>query len=380
MQCTYKIGNELFPEWYDVKALANVLRQSEYVSRAVPIANAHVPFVRLELVDGQGSKSVDVIVNNVISWDNSELIRAYTECRPKTLPPLYFAVRYWLRNRKLNDSSAQDTGKRSLSTYAIALLVIQFLQQYRNLPNLQQPALVAQIHSDSNRVIPEGREVRKPTYNDRTPSHGVTDWNANFADAREMDLVYDIKSNDGWTAIVPRGFFKQHREPPSYQSWLTNYNSMKGQAIWSHLPHPDDAGFYRSEPQNDDEISEEVGRLFISFTYWFRNLLHKRTLIDVSHGQSKKLNSSALERQYKQYLVNQARGERPTYDVHQPLEWSNEKFVVADPFLKHRNVIRNCTDETMNILRYESRRACASFNRRGPGVRFVLIARPADFE
>ena len=63
---------------------------------------------------------------------------------PDILRPMAVFIKYWARQRDLNDPSG-SLGAISLSSYTIILMLIAFLQQAGQLPNLQAPELLAAV-------------------------------------------------------------------------------------------------------------------------------------------------------------------------------------------------------------------------------------------
>eukprot|EP00392_Amoebophrya_sp_AT5.2_P013358 g13476.t1 len=75
--------------------------------------------------------NIDISFNNVLGYENSKLLRAYSTC--KTCQDLGMLVKAWAKRRGLIDAQ-----NGLLSSYAYMLLVIFFLQRKGILPNLQK--------------------------------------------------------------------------------------------------------------------------------------------------------------------------------------------------------------------------------------------------
>lgn len=351
---------ERLPNWYDIYELADALRPSIFVSSTESVP-ANVPFVRVNLIGDLGS--IDVIVNNSFSMFNSRLVRAYVSLRPTTLRQLVFAVKYWFDKRGLNDSSGRKTGMYSFSSYAIVLLVIQYLQCHWNLPNLQDHQLVARLpRTLSYQWRRDGYEKRKQTSVKRSAipgnvsyDDGVTSlWSINFADPHGRDSTdLDVVDRDGVRAIVTPGYFERTRHPNNLHSWMHNYKSLEGQPIWRDLPHPDGVGLYRPESGSADE----VGSLFMGFITWLNQFVQEPSnacshIIDISNAVMRPIGAD------------------------DPLEWQREGLIIADPFIKHRNVAWAIKGPTMERFRMEVQRAVRFQKVFGIRFDFIRLATP----
>jgi len=127
---------------YDIEAVAAALktvkslkRRSESMFTNVEaIPKALVPIVKFE--DTATGLSCDLNVNDRLGVMNTLLIRQYCMLSPLVRPMIY-VIKYWARNRELNDPSAL---RATPSSYTYALMTIAFLQMRRLLPNLQRPS------------------------------------------------------------------------------------------------------------------------------------------------------------------------------------------------------------------------------------------------
>lgn len=118
------------PSWYDVRNVAKALRRYGGASpsrqgrplftQVFPITGANVPIVKFKDLDT--GLSGDISVNDRFGRHNSGLIKAYATLRQQTFRPLCFAVKHWLKRRKLNDPSGEGGQGSSLSSYSIVLL------------------------------------------------------------------------------------------------------------------------------------------------------------------------------------------------------------------------------------------------------------------
>eukprot|EP00808_Paulinella_micropora_P000899 g34607.t1 len=93
--------------------------EKEFVE-VLALPNARIPIVKFR--DPVSRLNCDMGVNNILALKNSSLIRAYVDIDPR-VRPLSFVVKYWAKQRKVNDPY-----RGTLSSYAYVLMLIQFLQ------------------------------------------------------------------------------------------------------------------------------------------------------------------------------------------------------------------------------------------------------------
>ncbi|KAH9923497.1 uncharacterized protein B0H18DRAFT_1014812, partial [Fomitopsis serialis] len=135
----HKKPNGTLPEMTAVaaalKTVKSLKRSSEPMFINVEaIPRALVPIVKFK--DTVTGLSCDLNVNDRLGVVNTLLIRQYSMLSPLVRPMIY-VIKYWARNRELNDSSAVPA---TPSSYAYALMTIAFLQMRSLLPNLQRPS------------------------------------------------------------------------------------------------------------------------------------------------------------------------------------------------------------------------------------------------
>lgn len=115
----------------------------------------------VKFTDAASGLQLDLNVNDRFGLANSALLRAYAELRPALVRPLMFAVKTWAKRRALNDPAGTD-GAASFSSYALALLVIQYLQSMGDLPNLQSKELLASLGTAKERLFKDNRNKARP--------------------------------------------------------------------------------------------------------------------------------------------------------------------------------------------------------------------------
>lgn len=84
---------------------------------------------------------MDLNLNDLGGYYNSQLILEYCKQSPYLLRPLIHIVKTWSKARKLNDPSGQY-GPPSLSSYCWVLICIAFCQDVGIVTNLQHPELL----------------------------------------------------------------------------------------------------------------------------------------------------------------------------------------------------------------------------------------------
>ena len=117
-----------------VKQLAGLMRRDAAFVTTQAVPEARVPLVRSLLA--VGGLQCDLTISNELAVLNSQLMRAYVLADPR-VRPVALLVRAWGNARGL-----MDPRKGGLTSYAMLLLLLTFLQQQVNppvLPRLQPP-------------------------------------------------------------------------------------------------------------------------------------------------------------------------------------------------------------------------------------------------
>lgn len=95
----------------------------------VELIQAKVPLLKFK--DRATGVHVDLNIHNTVGIRNTRLLKAYSECDQR-VPKLVLAVKLWARENKIN-CAHQGT----LSSYALTLMVIQYLQEAKVVPCFQ---------------------------------------------------------------------------------------------------------------------------------------------------------------------------------------------------------------------------------------------------
>ncbi|KAI8824346.1 uncharacterized protein EV422DRAFT_565042 [Fimicolochytrium jonesii] len=127
--------------------LATGLRKHGMVS-IYTVAAAKVPICKF--YDPEFHVNCDINVNNAIALRNTKLIKTYVDLDPR-VRPLMLVVKYWTRQRVLNDAAKGGT----LSSYCWAMMVLNFLQirEPPILPCLHE-MYFAKLKADATKVNP----------------------------------------------------------------------------------------------------------------------------------------------------------------------------------------------------------------------------------
>ncbi|KAJ3213611.1 hypothetical protein HDU67_002662 [Dinochytrium kinnereticum] len=128
--------------------LSKILRNAG-MQKVIAVAHARVPICKF--FDPKFRLSCDINVGNMLGIANSRLISTYLKLEPR-LHPLIMVVKHWARSREINNPSAGGT----ISSYAYALMVINFLQVRGILPSLQK------LYDSSPRVFLTTRSQERP--------------------------------------------------------------------------------------------------------------------------------------------------------------------------------------------------------------------------
>ncbi|CAO1639127.1 unnamed protein product [Sympodiomycopsis kandeliae] len=383
------------PIWYDVETLSDLFARGNNVLSSEAV-HAIVPIVKLQVRTGGQTREVDISVNNLFGLKNSSLLSQYVSLRLNTLPILYFGVRKWFKNRGLNDSTGTQTGTRTMSSYAIVLLVIQFLQGGYELPNLQEPYLlnIASEHK-SNQLprIPDGFETSKSTFNNPGADRNKqsTYWNTSVIEplGDHKDVFSMYKSPDTRLRIITEKNYFESRPCPNIQKWFqTDVECAKHidrdrNPQWKYLPIIEQLGVHQTDPYKDRIDLGDIGRLFLEFIDWIHDdvlIGSSHTLVDIraESGCLQKVNTLQSEWEYKKWLRHRRKDDNmaPDFDPDQPTEWMEKDLVIVDPFIRHRNVIQGVRFKGIDFVKYEVRRARNLYDRFGTSFSFRNLIAP----
>ncbi|KAJ3120638.1 hypothetical protein HK100_012706 [Physocladia obscura] len=121
--------NPIFHPISNMYLLAHILRHKN-MQKVYAVATAKVPIVKF--YDPEFNLNVDVNVGNALGIENSRLIREYLELDVR-IRDVIIIIKYWAKMRNLNDSAEGGT----FSSYALTLMVINFMQILCHIPSLQ---------------------------------------------------------------------------------------------------------------------------------------------------------------------------------------------------------------------------------------------------
>lgn len=369
------------PEWYNVNTLADALARCSEVSKITPISSARVPIVKLSFACcacGEAPLEVDISVNNLFCLANTRLIRSYVALRPDTVPALFFAVKYWLKAQGFNDPSGRFSSSKSLSSYAIALLVLQFLQRFDELPTLQNEVLLSLLPSSEKALLYNRMDVRQPTLNDpQAKKHSDTSWDMTFIDLSPDSphlLHVELKRHARRRIIAPIN----RRLPGSLQmssQWQKSLAAASDSVRPGDRCLDRDIGLHKGEPSNQRDLCFSLGTLFIHFLRWLDGVLNFGKVVDAARGSDRHQNTDEDEHLYRRWIESPAKcsSARPAYNPDDPIDWQRDKLVIVDPFIRHQNVARNITDATKIALLKEVRRVREDLARKGSDSTFAGI-------
>lgn len=135
---------------------------------------------------------------------NSRLINAYCDLHP-TVRPLCVFIKFWARQRELNDPGGAK-GPVTFSSYTLILLVIAYLQQCEVLPNLQDPFLIASTATARQLFWSRPRQGRKGKKVTVQPSMG---WDVTFLEKIPAGLNWTVAAGLE-LADLAKGFFRYY--------------------------------------------------------------------------------------------------------------------------------------------------------------------------
>ncbi|KAI0458084.1 hypothetical protein F5B21DRAFT_39355 [Xylaria acuta] len=110
------------------------------MERVVCVSSAKVPIVKIW--DPELELSCDMNVNNTLALENTRMIKTYVHIDER-VRPLAMIIKYWTRQRILNDAAFGGT----LSSYTWICMIIAFLQ-------LRQPPILPALHQRPHQKLP----------------------------------------------------------------------------------------------------------------------------------------------------------------------------------------------------------------------------------
>ncbi|KAF1812464.1 Nucleotidyltransferase [Eremomyces bilateralis CBS 781.70] len=154
------------------------------MQKVICVASAKVPIVKIW--DPELNLACDMNVNNTLALENTRMIKTYVQI-DKRVRPLTMIIKYWTKQRILNDAGIGGT----LSSYSWICMIINFLQT-RNPPVL--PTLHQSPHKEA-------------VSNDGTDS--------GFAD--DLAELQDKSSNEESLAELLVGFYRKYAHELDYE-------------------------------------------------------------------------------------------------------------------------------------------------------------------
>lgn len=353
---------EGLPEIYDMRRLGQRLMRLG-LAKVQPIPFSNVPICKFEAtVDGELIQA-DLNTNERFGVINSRLLNAYCELH-RLVRPLAVFVKFWAKQRGLNDPSGSE-GQTSFSSYTLILLLIAFLQTRGILPNLQSEELTTAMRCQPTRFF-------------STPKRGL---GRNRSKAR-------ITPSVGWDTT-----FVEHLED--------HPDVWRGAEVDGDLPLRNLAkGFF--EWFVGDEDGSEPGLDMNHFVVSIRSggLLPRRTEFPPAEARASRLNGNGLGnghrpqlpegavsaedelRQSVEDMAIAAFAQQPAEPASaptpppsrpqdsrssspiafgeflaEPANWAARPLVVQDPFLQERNCAGNIIPDVVDTLLLEMRRA-----------------------
>ena len=115
-----------------VEQLGEYLKSSPKYQVLNILSKTRIPIVKLEHCDLK--IFADIGINNILALRNTLLLKSYCSLDPR-VSQLGIAIKYWAKRRNINDPY-----HGTLSSYALNIMMIYFLQNKGILPNLQEDA------------------------------------------------------------------------------------------------------------------------------------------------------------------------------------------------------------------------------------------------
>ncbi|WWC58010.1 uncharacterized protein I303_100545 [Kwoniella dejecticola CBS 10117] len=141
--------NPLLPGCYSLKALSDCM---EGVGMTHTVRSPHrLPL--LKFVDPVRKLGCDLQCNDLSGMYNCSLILAYTRIAPYVLLPMICTLKTWYKVKSGKDPKMGNKDNRfKLSSYAICLMSIAYLQNIGHLPNLQKD-IRARVYNDKTKRL-----------------------------------------------------------------------------------------------------------------------------------------------------------------------------------------------------------------------------------
>lgn len=286
---------------------------------------------------------------------NSQLIKAYADLQPRIFRPLAYFIKHWLKRRGLNDP-AGSSGLNSLSSYSIVLLIIQYLQIKKGLPNLQYWGLISCLEVPS-RVQYQAPKIPRRRVGD--PKSGTAE-DTRRSVAAECDVTFfDPESRHA--SEVATSVAQTSEDRIDRRVWFNRYDGVSKDidlaeweldpglgAQWGCPPTLEDAGFHKPRRECCEGCTPKaLGDLFRGFVDWFCDLHLQKTVISISQGYlvplSVKYIAQAGENGQPLDEEEKTMDMMSTLSINgdHPAEWLAARIIIQDPFIKDRNTTKN---------------------------------------
>ena len=327
------------------------------------IPSAGVPIVKFEAIIDKERIHVDINTNErmgqysrhrrrtvsltraYVGLFNSKLLAAYCELSP-VVRPLCVFVKFWAKQRRLNDPSGAS-GLTSFSSYTLVLLTISYLQSLNILPNLQDPALIAELNIERRQFFTRpkkasGRKSRKVIY-----ASGGIGWDITFVYADEY-----LAAGKGKEKALPtvgelaRGFFNHYANLFEMDKEVVSISSggvfaRNSRSASPRPASPSDAHIDKISLTDDRHDTEEE---------------HQQSPEEIRRqkDEDEALQAMAEEdgRAPATPMINDAVISTVlpgSIDFVQPIIWT-QQLIVQDPFILTRNTALNVTDSIVETF------------------------------
>ncbi|KAI5476739.1 hypothetical protein MNV49_007329 [Pseudohyphozyma bogoriensis] len=383
------------PEIYDMRSVARKLVHWGYTN-VLPIPNAGVPIVKFEARFGNEVIQVDLNTNERFGVLNSRLINAYTNLST-FLKPLCVLIKFWARQRDLNDPSGSN-GVPTFSSYTLILLVIAYLQSLSVLPNLQDEALIASTGTKRTTFWTRPKVTRGK----KSKVFGGTGYDTTFVEVESLKGLWKGKEVEGGLLELAKGFFEYYGtvlEVESVAVGVQSGGTFERERKWSEqVPKgqkPKRGGKEKAKKLNGGEVVSGA-REQAPVDSTDATASTDEPLDDTLPSPASTTNvplpaiadadpspSTEVEVEDEQPssdpFPGASRSSTPvTYgEFAEPLPWATQKLVVQDPFLLSRNTAQNAAPLVIDAFREEMRRAAKLL---GEGASLAVICSSIKIE
>ncbi len=352
---------EGLPEIYDMRRLAQRLIRLG-LAKVQPIPFSNVPICKFEAtVDGELIQA-DLNTNERFGVINSRLLNAYCELN-RLVRPLAVFIKFWAKQRGLNDPSGSEA-QTSFSSYTLILLLIAFLQTRGILPNLQSEELTHAMRAEPTRFFstPKRGMGRNRVKARITPSVG---WDTTFVEGLEDHPdVWRGAEVDGDLPLrdLAKGFFEwfvgdEDGSPPGLDMNTQVVSIRSGGTLPRQSDYPPAGSGQPKQNGNglgpgpraplaegaigpEDELRQSVEDMAI--TAFAQQGSPAEPLPPTPARPQDSRSSSPIA--FGQFSA-------------EPANWAARPLVVQDPFLQERNCAGNIIPDVVDTLLLEMRRA-----------------------